>query len=213
MLFCAVGPQSSFCYLLFLFSLPRLLIAMRNQHPSCSQGCYHSHHGSSPISLLPRYPSHCSFSLLPLPLPGCLALGCVWWCQCWIGLNTSTTFFTTESAFLPHSLPGCCPAGYFGSYASWPGALPCPAKHSQPNAAQDCLPVPEPEVKCYFIWDTDIVRTSPRSRARFVSDQYWKGLAGARGDVDGSPLQCLSCKQQCCKPTSWGLEEQGCEKD
>lgn len=141
---------------LFLFSLLRLLIAMRNQHPSCSQGYYHSHHGSSPTSLLPGALG--SPHIAPSPCFHChfhAALLCVV-VPVWIRLNTSTTFFTTESAFLPHSLPGCCPAGYFGSYASWPGALPCQAKHWQPNAAQGCLPVPEPEMKCCFIWDTDI---------------------------------------------------------
>lgn len=76
-----------------------------------------------------RYPFILLLLSASIAISRLLAMGCVWWCQSWIRLNTSTTFFTTESAFLPHSLPGCCPAGYFGSYSSWPGALPCQAEH------------------------------------------------------------------------------------
>lgn len=73
-------------------------------------------------SKLPALPS---YSVLPffLLLPASLAvsrLPCSGLCQGWIRLTTSPTFFVMESAFLPHSLPGCCPTGYFGPTLAGP---------------------------------------------------------------------------------------------
>lgn len=136
-LFCVAGPQSSFCCLLssILVLSFQALIAGSNQPPSCSQGSSHSLHGSSSSSLLlgalcapcpppsPCFPSHFQ------------AVGCSGLCQCWIRLNMSPTFFIMESAFLPRSLPGHCPAGYFRTYASWPRAQPCQGGYSQLKTA------------------------------------------------------------------------------
>lgn len=125
-------------------------------------------------------PSSFSLSLAISRLP------CSGLCQCWIRLNTSPTFFIMESAFLPRSLPGRCPAGYFGTYASWPRAQPCQGGYSRLKTAEDCLPVPEPKMRCCFVWSIDIAYMSLSRRV--VEGKVCKRRA-LKSELGGVPGQ------------------------
>lgn len=94
-------------------------------------------------SKLPALPSH---SVLPffLLLPASLAvsrLPCSGLCQGWIRLTTSPTFFVMESAFLPHSLPGCAQQVILGlRWLAQSTAVP-----GRGLTAKDCQGLFEPE--------------------------------------------------------------------